>query len=72
MEVNNMQCPYCNEVMKKGYIQSPRQPIFWGEEKRKISIRPSGADISLSEGFINVPAVESYCCRKCRKIIVEY
>jgi hypothetical protein len=67
-----MQCPYCNEEMKKGYIQSPRQKIFWGEEKRKIFITPSGTDVSLSEGIVNNPAVESYCCQKCRKIIVEF
>ena len=69
---NSMQCPYCNEEMKQGYIQSPRQQIFWGEKKRKIFITPSDADVKLSEGMFNVPAVESYCCQKCRKIIVEY
>lgn len=47
-----MEIIICNVhiVMKKGYIQSPRQQIFWGEEKRKILITPSGTDVSLSEG----------------------
>lgn len=72
MEDNEMQCPYCNEEMKKGYIQSPRQQIFWGEEKRKILIIPLGDDISLSQGTFNTPYVESYCCLKCKKIIIEF
>lgn len=67
-----MLCPYCNEKMRKGYIQSPRQKIFWGEEKRKLFITPIEDDIALSNGIMSVPAVESYCCPKCRKIIVEY
>ncbi len=67
-----MQCPYCNEEMKKGYIQSPRQQIFWGEEKRKMIIAPSSSDVPLSEGLFSVPAVESYCCQKCKKIIIEF
>lgn len=67
-----MQCPYCHGEMEKGYLQSPRQKIFWGKEKHKLFIVPSGADIGLSEGFFSVPAVESFCCQRCRKIIVEF
>lgn len=67
-----MYCPYCNEEMEKGYIQSPRQKIFWSEEKKKIFIIPSGLDITLSKGIISTPAVESYICQKCKKIIIEF
>ena len=75
VEEINMQCPYCNEEMKHGYIQSPRHQIFWSEKKRKnysIFITPSNPDVSLSNGFLSIPAVESYCCQKCKKIIIEF
>lgn len=68
-----MQCPYCNEEMKKGYIQSPRHKIFWGEEKCSgILTTPADNDITLSRGILSEPAVESYCCKKCKKIIIEF
>ena len=38
-----MKCPYCNEEMKKGYIQSARQ-MFWGEKKHRMSFIPHGAE----------------------------
>lgn len=67
-----MHCPYCHGKMTQGYLQSPRHRIFWGEEKHKFLIVPSGKDISLSEGFFSAPAVESYCCQECRRIIVAF
>lgn len=66
-----MKCPYCNEEMKKGYIQSAR-PIFWAEEKHKMFFKPEGdAEFSLSKGILNGSAGEAYCCQKCKKIIIE-
>jgi hypothetical protein len=72
VEDDEMQCPYCKEKMRRGYLQSPRQKIFWAEEKHKMWIWPSGSDISLSEGLLTVPAVDAYCCQGCRKVIVDF
>lgn len=69
-----MKCPCCNEEMKKGYIQSPRHQIFWSEKKRSgmFIIAPSDSDVTLTRGLFSTPAVESYCCKKCKKIIIDF
>lgn len=69
-----MQCPYCNKELKKGYIQSAR-PIFWGEEKHKMSFKPEGdAEFNLSRGtgFFTGCVGEAYCCQKCKRIVIEF
>lgn len=66
-----MKCPYCNEEMEKGYIQSAR-PIFWGEEKHKISFQPNrDKEFTISKGFLTGCTVESYYCINCKKLITE-
>ena len=50
-----MQCPYCNEEMKKGYIQSPRHKIYWGKKKSDgLLITPSDNDVILSKGILKM------------------
>jgi hypothetical protein len=67
-----LQCPYCNKGMKKGYIQSAR-PIFWGEEKHKLSFKPEGdAEFSLSKGILTGSVGEAYCCQICKRIVIEF
>lgn len=66
-----MKCPYCNEEMRKGYIQSAR-PIFWGEKKHKISFVPnSDEEFTISGGFLTGGTTESYYCIKCKKLILQ-
>lgn len=66
-----MNCPYCNEEMKKGLIQSAR-PIFWGEKKHKISFKVRGRkEFSISDGFWNGATAEAYHCLKCKKVIID-
>lgn len=67
-----MRCPYCDGEMRIGYVQSPRHSIFWAEEKHSFLVMPTKKDVRLSEGIFSVPAVESYCCKDCRKIIIGF
>ena len=65
-----MKCPYCNEDMRMGYIQSAR-PIFWGEEKHKFFFTPRGdEEFEISESFWDCTA-EAFCCVRCGKVIIE-
>lgn len=71
MKVDKMKCPYCNEEMRKGYIQSARE-IFWGQEKHIIFFTPHSDDeFAISNGFLNGSTTESYYCIKCKKLIVQ-
>ena len=66
-----MRCPYCNEKMRRGYIQSARQ-IFWGEKKHKISFTPSrDGEINISDGLLCGATAEASYCEKCKKFIIE-
>ena len=61
-----MQCPYCGNEMEKGYLQS-RDGIGWG--KKEVLIK------AFSELLAEKPlgkTVETYNCRQCKKLIIEY
>lgn len=66
-----MKCPYCNEEMRRGYIQSARQ-IFWGKEKHKISFIPNrDGEFNISDGILNGATSEANYCEECKKLIIE-
>ena len=67
-----MKCPYCETKMLDGYLNC--SATIWSERKHKISIRPNGREKYALH--LNVPAfsphtIESYCCPKCKKIIID-
>lgn len=61
-----MVCPYCNNEMEKGYIQS-RDGLGWSPKKRMIAAL-SG---TLSEQELGRAAV-AYRCKACEKLIIDY
>lgn len=70
-----MKCPYCNEEMKKGYIQC-RDGAYWSEEKRAVAALPpmhgKAVDLrTISEGNYKAYAT-AYNCLKCKKIVIDY
>lgn len=66
-----MKCPYCNEEMKRGYIQSA-SPIFWGEEKHKIfMVESREGEFRLSEGVLKGSFAIAFHCKTCKKIIMN-
>ena len=70
-----MNCPYCNQEMEKGIIQSP-QELNWSKgEKRKIFNRSvlHRDSILLSKlSFTKGSACAAYNCSSCNKIIIDY
>ncbi len=68
-----MNCPYCNEDMEMGVIQSP-QEISWKYKKHFTGrARFHDGSIILSKlSFVKGSAVKAYCCRKCEKIVIDY
>lgn len=68
-----MKCPYCNEEMENGVIQSPHE-ISW-KCKKHIFGRAAfhEGSVVLSElSFLKGSAVRAFCCRKCEKIVIDY
>lgn len=68
-------CPFCNNDMTKGYIQS-RDPLYWSEKIRKIAaIPPINNSILLAipdETVFKGTSIEAYNCSKCKKIVISY
>jgi DNA-directed RNA polymerase subunit RPC12/RpoP len=69
-----MKCPYCNDDMKYGVIQSPHE-INWKPKKAKFfgAAAFHRDAIILSEvSFLYGSCVVAYRCTRCRKIIIDY
>lgn len=68
-----MKCPYCNEEMEQGVIQSP-QELNWQAQKRLLNRSDLYEDaVCLSyPSFIKGSAVEAWLCRNCQKVIVDF
>ena len=68
-----MNCPYCNEEMVEGVIQSP-QEISW-QHKRHFFGKADfhkGSIVLSKLSFLRGSAVKAQCCRKCEKIVIDY
>ncbi|WHH58400.1 PF20097 family protein [Petroclostridium sp. X23] len=69
-----MKCPYCDEEMKCGVIQSPHE-INWKPKKAMLFGNAkfhNGAIILSESSFFKGSCVEAYCCENCKKIIIDY
>lgn len=67
-----MKCPFCNEEMLQGYLNCGT--AIWSERKHKISTRPDGKEkyaLHLEVPALSPHQIESYCCPKCKKLIID-
>lgn len=68
-------CPYCNSELELGYIQC-RDGITWSKKKRLVAALPSfnSSSVVLAKGggMLSGSVVEAYCCKKCKKVIIDY
>lgn len=67
-----MNCPYCGIEMLYGYLNSGT--AIWSERKHKISMLPNGKEkyaLHLGTPLLSPNHIESYCCPKCKKIIID-
>ena len=65
-EVKVLNCPYCGNEMTKGYIQG-RDDLGWSEKKRKLALALAGSLAEITFGR----TVVAYCCRECKKILID-
>lgn len=71
-----IRCPYCNEEMLHGYIQT-RDEAYWCERIRPVAALPpmKGRSAWLngeSRGPFRCYSVEAFNCPKCKKVIISY
>ena len=66
-----MKCPYCNDEMTEGFVQSARQ-VFFTTEKHKLSFWAEGNEQILTQDNWTVPTCTAFCCTKCKKVIIDY
>ena len=69
-----MKCPYCNNEMKAGVIESPHE-ISWLPKRSKIfgAARFHKGSVVLAElDFLRGSYVRAFNCEACRKVIIDY
>ena len=68
-----MLCPYCNEEMELGVIQSPHE-INWGRKLRHFTSSNADPEAIVLGGysFLKGCYTEAYLCRKCEKVIIDF
>ena len=69
-----MTCPFCNNSMEEGIIQSP-QEISWKKGIKRPKFGRAGfheGSIVLSKlSIMKGSAVKALLCRKCMKVIID-
>lgn len=70
-----MECPYCKQEMKKGYLKGDgRSKVRWHEEGKKSSLADKMVGIGLPEvakyslGAFQLPGAY---CKNCKKLIIN-
>ena len=70
-----MTCPYCNNEMERGIIQSPHE-LNWKRGTQRPFLGRAGfheESVVLSElSFMKGSAVVAFLCRECEKVIIDY
>ncbi len=61
-----MKCPYCQNEMKEGYLNTGRSRILFSKEDRYDTV-PANSDIILRKHFHGMNP--SYYCEQCKIII---
>ncbi len=67
-----MKCPFCDVEMIHGYLNSGE--MIWSTKKHKLSINPGRNEqyiLSLKRPMWQPHHIESDCCPKCKRIIID-
>ena len=66
-----MKCPYCNEEMKSGYLQTARD-LYWTEKPKKVlMIANLEDDILIGKTTFGGVLAEVDMCPNCKKIVID-
>ncbi|MFQ9892339.1 MAG: PF20097 family protein [Emergencia sp.] len=67
-----MKCPFCQEEMESGYVQSSHQ-IMWGKDKNDTFFMPdkNKDEFYISKGIWKGSFTKAEYCNKCKRIIIS-
>lgn len=67
-----MKCPYCNEEMSKGILQSGRN-IIWSTAKHKTTFNANHTkdELTIAKENLIGAYIDCYYCKFCDKIIIN-
>lgn len=68
-----MECPYCRQEMKRGYLGGDgRRSVRWHEEGKRLTVADklvgSGTVAKATWGTFKIPGAY---CRNCKKLIID-
>lgn len=67
-----MICPYCNNEMEKGYVQSNKE-VYYTTNPTKFPLAiPKAEDINLTKRIFAPVTIEAWNCPVCKKILIDY
>jgi len=67
-----MNCPYCNNEMQKGYINSTFALARWYADGEKPGLNPLSSGIRLSDNPAHKKQViDAYHCGGCGKVVIN-
>ena len=66
-----MNCPYCNEEMVNGYIQSSNPVYFNKGNKARFFAAGDLRSRNLTRVSLRAPYIRACYCERCQKIILD-
>lgn len=68
-----MKCPYCNNEMEKGYVQSSKE-VYYTTNPTKFPFLAFAKveDLNLTKGLFAPVTIEAWNCPVCKKLLIEY
>ena len=67
-----MLCPWCDQEIAQGFLQSSRGVVV-GPEKRESALwPPKEGEVKLTKRSWTLSAVPARHCARCKRVVVEY
>ena len=67
-----MKCPWCENIMTEGYINSARQVVFSERQNEDFFYFGSKEAVKLTQHNWTRPCAKAYHCKNCKKVVVDY
>ena len=70
--VNAVRCPFCEQNMEKGLLQSGGSMIVWVKNKHYFSLKPKAGEVVLDRNYLTGGSVHAWICKDCKRVVIEY
>ncbi len=66
-----MNCPYCNQEMENGFLQTGNK-IAWTKKIHKFSLLHKEGEVMLENNVFKAINFPAYICNNCKKVLLDY